>query len=368
MRERTCPIPNKFAIQIEGPSWETLKGVYVDQEGSNTYVLRPAIDGILHRIVVDVELQDKVKVVTFRSAKIIENSTKMEIEIAFMRPDHPKMAKTIRILPGKKYPIPIESSYHDSIYVRPADFGYQWSAQGIHWKDLIGRKRIREYLVHCPGQDSNIPNFNFQLNCLFSGNQVDYPELTMKFMAPFVLENLLPFDFRYVIQDKVSRQQHSSFLLKGCKEYLHTLDPSHLLALSISIKEKGLKQKEAVIITSTDLEYRDEHLMLEDGSGNQLALRISYTDSRKSGRLVSIVCPYLIINKTGVDMQFSAKSLLGSNRLSAGQGPQTHSTEKIEPIMFSFATLEPLRSRAMIKMVDSEWGRVNQFFLKNTNI
>ena len=303
-------------------------------------------------------MQDKVKHVTFRSAKIIENSTKIEIEIALFRTNSDGKPKTVRIAPGKKYPIPIESSYHDTIYVRPADFGYKWSMQGINWKDLIGKKRIREYLVNCPGHESSIPNFNFQLNCLFTGIQTDYPELTMKFMAPFVLENLLPFDFRYVIQDKVSRQQHSSVLAKGAKDYLHTLDPSHLLALSISIKEKGLAQKEAIIITSTDLEYRDEYLILEEATGSQLTLRVFYTDSRQSGRLVTVLCPYWIINKTGVDMQFSAKSLLSSNRLTAGQGSQNHSTDIIEPIMFSYSTLEPLRSRALIKMIDSEWSRV----------
>jgi vacuolar protein sorting-associated protein 13A/C len=275
LRERTAPIPNKLAIQFEGPAWETLKGVSVDREGSTSYTLRPAIDSILHRLVVEVSLEDKIKVVTFRSSKLIENSTNIEIEVAFTAST--SKPKIVKIPAGKSYPIPIESAYHDSIYVRPADFGYKWSLQGIHWRDLVGKKRVREYLVNCPSTDLNTPYFNFQLNCKFLGNQVDYPELTLKFMAPFILENLLPFDFRYVIQDKVSRQQHSSTLAKGSREFLHTMDPSHLLALSISLKEKGLTQKESVIITSTDLEYRDEQLLVQDASGNQLTLRVYYT-------------------------------------------------------------------------------------------
>ena len=218
-----------------------------------------------------------------------------------------------------------------------------------------------EYLVNCPSYDDNMPFFNFQMNCEFHNFDTDYPELTMNFMPPFVLENLLPFEFKYVVQDKVSRQQHSASLAKGKKEFLHTLNPSHLLAFSLAIKEKGLVQKESIIITSTDLEYRDEVLVLKDANGNELTLRVLYTDSKKNGRVVSIMSPYLIINRTGMDLFFSAKSLLTSNRATAGQSQQDHMAEKIEPILFSYSTLEPVRSRALVKSLDSEWSRAVSF-------
>lgn len=192
-----------------------------------------------------------------------------------------------------------------------------------------------------------------------------YPELKLKFMAPFVLENLLPFDFRYIVQDKVSKQHYSSSLAKGDRDYLHTLDPSHLLAFSIAMKERGLVQKDSVIITSTDLEYRDDQLVVLDGSGNQLTLRIFYTDSIELGKIVSIICPYLIINRSNMDLYFSAKSLMTANRITAGQGKQNHENEKIEPIMFSYSTLEPLRSRAQIKATESEWSKVSSRILTN---
>lgn len=95
-------------------------------------------------------------------------------------------------------------------------------------------------------------------------------------MAPIILENLLPYDFRYIIQDRANRQQLGGSLKVGEKNNLHTVDPSHLLALNISLQEIGLKQKEYVVITSTDLEYRDEHLILADTTGNEVSLRIRY--------------------------------------------------------------------------------------------
>ncbi|KAJ3332775.1 hypothetical protein HDU91_003040, partial [Kappamyces sp. JEL0680] len=81
-----------------------------------------------------------------------------------------------------------------------------------------------------------------------------------------------------------------------------------------------------------------------------------------TGRVVSILAPYLIINKTGLDMFFSAKSLMTANRLTAGQGHnQNHSQENVEPIMFSYSTLDPLRSRAQMKIADSEWSKPVSF-------
>jgi vacuolar protein sorting-associated protein 13A/C len=69
----------------------------------------------------------------------------------------------------------------------------------------------------------------------------------------------------------------------------------------------------------------------------------------------------LIINRTDMDLFFSAKSLLTSNRATAGQSQQDHKSDKIEPIMFSYSTLEPLRSRALVKALDSEWSKPVSF-------
>jgi vacuolar protein sorting-associated protein 13A/C len=360
-RERTAPVPNRLAIQIEGPSWETIKGISVDREGVYPFFLRPAIDSVLHNCVVEINLNQKVKEVCIRSNKVIENATNIEIEIGLAARGAKRPKHVIRIKPGEMFPIPIESAFHDFVYVRPADFGYNWSLQGFYWHDMIGKKKNAIFLINCPAFEDGVPNFNFQLNLDLKSQAHDNPELVLKFMAPFVIENLLPFTFRYVIQDRVNRQQMSSSLINGGKEYLHTIDPSHLLALNISIPDKDLRQNEAIIITSTDLEYRDENLVLKDSLGNDLTLRVQYNDSKSMGRTVSIFSPYIILNKTGQDMFFSAKSFMTSNRLTAGQSKQSHNGEKIDPLLFSYSTFEPLRSRAHIKMRDSEWSRAISF-------
>lgn len=109
------------------------------------------------------------------------------------------------------------------------------------------------------------------------------------------------------------------------------------------------------------MEYRDERLVLKDPVGNELTLRVKYTDSKSTGRIVTIFCPYLIVNKTGLNVYFSARSLMTANRITAGQSRQTHGGERLEPILFSYATFEPVRSRAHLKTDDSEWSKPISF-------
>lgn len=125
-------------------------------------------------------------------------------------------------------------------------------------------------------------------------------------MPPFIFENLLPYDIKYVIVDKVTRQEHRSYLKKGERDSLHTLDPTNLLALSVSVVDiKSLKQKEVCIITTTDLQFRDEILILFDNMGRQLNLRINYNDDlSQEGHVVTLFSPYILLNKTTLPMSF----------------------------------------------------------------
>jgi vacuolar protein sorting-associated protein 13A/C len=353
LREQTHASQHKLALQFEGPSWESVKGVSVDRNGQETFILRPVMDGILHRFIVEVKIENKIKVVTVKSTKSIENLSSIELEIGLVPPRGNKVKSVSRLKPGQCYHLDITSAYNDTIFVRPFDFGYHWSTQGIYWKNLTGKKREKMYLINCAGIDKNVPLFNFQMNFELKGGDPNYPEAVYKFMAPFVLENLLPCSIRYVIQDKVGHQQISGTTAAGESAVLHTLDPSNLLALNISIPEKDLQQNDSIIITSTDLEYRDDSLVMQDKQGNELTLRIQYSDSVQTGRIVSVYCPYIIINRTDIDLFFSSKSFMTGTRVTAGQ---VNHNRTVSPILFSFSNYEPLRSRAHVKVKDSDWS------------
>jgi vacuolar protein sorting-associated protein 13A/C len=106
-----------------------------------------------------------------------------------------------------------------------------------------------------------------------------------------------------------------------------------------------LKQDENVIITTSDLEYRDTSICLIDSQGRELYLKLNYNDSTQSGRMVSVFCPYLVLNRSGIDLYFSSKSLVTNNRLTAGQEKQNHGLLNVEPILFSYSSHEPGKSK-----------------------
>lgn len=64
--------------------------------------------------------------------------------------------------------------------------------------------------------------------------------MTVKVLPPFQLENLLPYDFRYNLQDRTTRQLLADVLQRGCVHPLYTVDPTHLLALTVEITDYGM--------------------------------------------------------------------------------------------------------------------------------
>ena len=83
------------------------------------------------------------------------------------------------------------------------------------------------------------------------------------------------------------------------------------------------------------------------------------TDSGGAIRF-SIYSPYVMLNKTGLDMFFKAKSLIHSAREVAGQQAENRRGKTVKPFMFSYGKYEP-RNRALIKIGRSEWSRPLSF-------
>ncbi|OAJ41917.1 hypothetical protein BDEG_25446 [Batrachochytrium dendrobatidis JEL423] len=366
VRERSNQTSHRLCVQIHGPAWEALKGLAVDREGSTIHALRPSLNKVTHRLVCSVELKDRVKIVTFRSTTLICNRTGLQIEAMIVNRNRRNAASsenTFRIQAKDVFSFPIESSYTDSIVVRPFGLGYDWCSQLIYWQDF--KPEQPAFLVICKALDPSKPSFRFQVNVHLnnSPNSSEYPYMDISFLSPFVLENLLPYDIKYIIFDKTTKQKHLGSLKKGSSDPLYTLDPTHLLALNIQVVGTELRQKEAVFITSAELQYPDDILVLHDRIDHQLNLKLKYSGmSEGANRRVKIYSPYILLNRTECEMSFSARSLIttsrivGSQSARGGRGPM-----EIEPFMFSYSTFEPLRSRAQVKVENSEWSKPLSF-------
>ncbi|KAI8912336.1 hypothetical protein DFJ77DRAFT_511881 [Powellomyces hirtus] len=363
MREGTSPILHRISLQLNGPSWETMKGISVDSEGIKTYILRPAVHRIAHRLVCEVKLKDNVKVVTFRSGMGVRNSTTVPVDVVVVNNKKQRTCPIASIAPGESFYVPIESSYHDMLQIRPQDgLGYDWSNELLFWRDMQKRPTS---LITCRSSDPTVAAFRFQVNCIHAGGVKDssYPGITFELLPPFQLENLLPYDMRYKLYDRTdrnTRQQHTETLPEGGLHPVYTIDPTHLIALGVEIIDSGAYlPSEVAIITNSDLDYRDETLRLTDAAGQQLLLRLKYHDkSSGSGPKISIFSPYVVLNKTGLDITFGTRSLMGVSRYAS---PAAKKEQGLRPVLFSFPNFEPVRSRVQIKTHTSEWSKPISF-------
>jgi len=76
-----------------------------------------------------------------------------------------------------------------------------------------------------------------------------------------------------------------------------------------------------------------------------------------------VYSPYLVLNKTGLDINIQSKSLFSSAKSAAGQGMRMGSdrgARKALPYMFSYPT-DDKKNRANIKIGDSQWSKPQSF-------
>lgn len=190
--------------------------------------------------------------------------------------------------------------------------------------------------------------------------------MKIKLSAPVTLENLLPYDFKYRIYDKNTKKDFSNFLRKGGVSPVHVTELSHLLLLSVDMQDTVFKASEFAIINPGSSEdfKKETTLKCQDDQGLQLNLKLQYQKIPDSGGAfkVTVYSPYVILNKTGLDLQIRYKGFLSGAKAAAGQLliDTGESDRKVAPLMFSYGN-DDHRNRAMLKVGDSEWSKPQSF-------
>ena len=117
----------------------------------------------------------------------------------------------------------------------------------------------------------------------------------------------------------------------------------------------------AIINSNTQEEFRREKaLQLKDTNGAQLRLKLHYTNIKDSGGAfrVSVYSPYVLLNKTGLDMSVQSKAFFGSSSKSSSlHGARSSSGEgKALPMLYSYGT-DDRKNRSLLKIGDSTWSK-----------
>ena len=370
MRENLSPEGNAglVGVKLEGSGFDTITRIAVVREGETLYNLKPRKDKVQHRMLVEVKLgSDNVKYITFRSPLLVENKTQIPIEVGVYSPEDGTLLKIEKVPPGEGKPAPVGAAFVHSLIIRPDQgFGYGWSKERLFWKELL-KKDTRT--ITCQSESGEeAPPFYFQMHASYDKKdpmcQI-YPFMRIQISAPIEVQNLLPYDFKYRIYDKNTKKDWTNFLRKGGVSPVHVVELSHLLLLSVDLEETAYKQSDFAIINSNTREdfRREKALQLKDARGSQLKLKLHYTNIPDSGGAfkVSVYSPYVLLNKTGLDMSVQSKTFFGSSKANAAQGLSTgDETGKALPYLYSYPT-DDRKNRSLLKIGDSAWSKPQSF-------
>ncbi|KAK5015737.1 Vacuolar protein sorting-associated protein 13, partial [Cryomyces antarcticus] len=356
-------------FKLEGSGFDSIERIPVNREGEALYNLKPRKDKVQHRILVEVKLgADNVKYVTLRSPLLVENNTQIPVEVGVFSPEEGTLLKIEKIAPGDARPAPVGAAFMHSLVIRPDQgFGYTWSTERLFWKELL--RRPTRTITCRSEQDNQSPPFYFQMNASFNKNDPltnIYPYMRLRLSAPIEIQNLLPFDFKYRIYDKNTKKDWTNFLRKGGVSPVHVVELSHLLLMSVDMQDTPFKQSEFAIINSSDREdfRREKALIVKDNNDLTLRLKLHYYNIPDSGGAfkVTIYSPYVVLNRTGLELDVRSKTFLGSAKTAAGQGIFANADEarKDVPFMFSFPT-DDRKNRALIKVGNSDWSKPQSF-------
>ncbi|KAJ9613902.1 Vacuolar protein sorting-associated protein 13 [Cladophialophora chaetospira] len=367
MRESLSPEGNAglVGVKLEGSGFDSVTRIPVIREGETLYNLKPKKDGIQHRMLVEVKLgPDNVKYITFRSPLLVENKTQIPIEVGVYSPEEGHLLKIEKVPPGEAKPAPVGAAFVHSLVLRPDQgFGYGWSNERLFWKDLLKRS-TRAITCESEGKEQS-PAFFFQMHASYDEKDPItkiYPYMRIQISAPVEVQNLLPYDFKYRIYDKNTKKDWTNFLRKGGVSPVHVVELSHLLLLSVDVEDAPFKQSDFAIINSNTQEdfRREKVLQLKDDRGAQLRLKLHYTNIKDSGGAfrVSIFSPYVLLNKTGLDMSIQSKAFFGSSsKSSSPHAARSSSGEgKALPMLYSYGT-DDRKNRSLLKIGDSTWSK-----------
>ncbi|MBE3109024.1 MAG: hypothetical protein IMZ46_00705, partial [Acidobacteria bacterium] len=191
--------------------------------------------------------------------------------------------------------------------------------------------------------------------------------MRVKVSAPVVLENLLPYDFKYRIYDKNTKKDWTNFLRKGGLSPVHVVELSHLLLMSVDMQDTAFKASDfAVINPGNTVDFKKEDkIVCRDAQGLALNLMLHYHRMPDSGGAfkVTVYSPYVVLNKTGLELDLRTKGFMQGAKAVAGRSPISGTDgerPKAQPFMLSFSADDP-KNRALLKIGDSEWSKPQSF-------
>ncbi|KAJ2787372.1 Vacuolar protein sorting-associated protein 13, partial [Coemansia helicoidea] len=248
-REQLEGQAHHLGIQFANGQWEWLRRVQVDREGVRHYTLAPTIDGIQHRVAVEVTMDavNLVKRVLLRSPLVVENRTRVAMEVVMCDYRGELRTDAATIQPGDELPLPLLFCHQYAIRVRPeSGFGYAWSTQYVYWRDFLAPGARTE--LSCAPVAAAAPGaagvFHVHFNALSDARSpalYKYPFMRLVMAPPLEIENLLPYPVHACVIDRSAGRKWVGTVARGGVAPVHAVQPGHLVLLTLRIPDAGFE-------------------------------------------------------------------------------------------------------------------------------
>ncbi|RDW42663.1 hypothetical protein B0I73DRAFT_150485 [Yarrowia lipolytica] len=370
-----------LSVRLMDSPFDVLHSISAVSEGEFLHVLKPRIAGVSHRLVVEITLNsDTIKEVLLKSAYTFTNHTQIEVDLG-LDDEGKVLPEVFHIAPGESRAVPIDRLRTCSVLIRPAKgYGYGW-CKPLEWTQFLEKPPV----VACKrinAEDDTL--FFFQATAKYDRNEPltrVYPHMEIVLSPPVEIENLLPYDLQYRIYDKSTKKDWTNFIKRGGKSPVHVVELNHLLLLSVHPRDCGFERTDFAVINAPkgDEFDRENEFVTRHEDGQRLRLHLHYVSDNDSyaGIRVQVFTPYLLLNKTGLNVQvrshFHTTHSKVSSQLPAFEEEEEDYVEehgedvmqrghmkRAQPTMFSLDQ-DDRKARVTIKVGDSKWSDSQSF-------
>lgn len=374
-----------LGVRLLNSPYEPIRNISVTRVGEHLHVLSPRIRRVNHQLLCEVIMDGSIKRIVLRSALTFVNQTQAPMVISVGRSGNMPPLETsnaegvtptqghVRLTapltwelnPGDSRAIPIEYMYENPIDIKPFDhLPFRWSDQPLYWKDMLAGPRS----VVCPPQDSSTGTYFYvQASAVYDKSlppPKTYPHMKVVLSAPLEIVNLLPFDLVYRVYDKTVKKEWTNSVNQGKTSSMHVVQLSHFLMLNVHPQQGEYDSTDfAVINTNKAGDFKRENtLVTRSRDGQRLTLRLHFVEEEGKGLKVMIYSPYIVLNKTGLDVKILEKFNTATSQVfnvtSTRNGHEVVQ-KKAVPKMWSFD--RDSNKRAIIKVGDSKWSEEISF-------
>ncbi|KAM3877457.1 intermembrane lipid transfer protein VPS13C [Diretmus argenteus] len=309
-RQESC----LFNLSIVPTGYSEISNIAVDKPGRRLYNVRGPMLQEAVSVVLQIDATDGNKVITVRSPLQIKNHFSVPFTIL-------KYCTTSRSLvtigvaePEKECHVALET-YRCQLFVRPAgrlDGQYSASTTCMAWKEQVHCSSEVRSLLQCPAADSSflpltvttlaVPD---ELRHIASQGEEDWDPAYIIHLHPVVtLRNLLPYTIRYLLEG--SAEFHE--LQEGnTSDVLNARIAGEIVELLL-VKYQGRDWHGHIRIHPEMSEFLNVCFACD--SDPKLTVDVSVHVARAQSRLLlSVFCPYWIINKTSRVLQYKAEDV-----------------------------------------------------------